>query len=95
MPSESAIRPGPVGFQCSFFCVSALEAGISRPAKSASQPKCSWAASGGMLTAESAAFRVGYKSASQFSREYSRTFADSPGRDTTKIKERGLALLPV
>jgi AraC-like DNA-binding protein len=46
-------------------------------------------------TAESAAFRVGYKSASQFSREYSRMFADAPGRDTAKIKELGLALLPV
>jgi AraC-like DNA-binding protein len=32
-------------------------------------------------TAESAAFKVGYKSASQFSREYTRMFGNPPGRD--------------
>lgn len=32
-------------------------------------------------TAESSAFRVGYKSASQFSREYSRMFGNAPLRD--------------
>lgn len=32
-------------------------------------------------TAESSAFKVGYKSASQFSREYSRMFGNSPLRD--------------
>ena len=37
-------------------------------------------------TAENAAFRVGYNSASQFSREYSRMFGDSPLRETAKIK---------
>ncbi len=38
-------------------------------------------------TAEGAAFRVGYSSASQFSREYSRMFGNAPLRDTLKIKE--------
>lgn len=39
--------------------------------------------------AVSSAFRVGYKSVSQFSREYSRMFGNSPLRDTIKIKENG------
>lgn len=38
-------------------------------------------------TAESSALKVGYKSASQFSREYSRLFGSSPRRDATKIKK--------
>jgi len=38
-------------------------------------------------TAESSAFRVGYKSASQFSREYSRMFGNSPLRDASKMKQ--------
>jgi AraC-like DNA-binding protein len=37
-------------------------------------------------TAGGSAFKVGYNSASQFSREYSRTFGNSPVRDATKIK---------
>jgi AraC-like DNA-binding protein len=37
-------------------------------------------------TAEGAAFKVGYNSASQFSREYTRMFGDSPHRDVAKIK---------
>ena len=37
--SRSAISPGPVGCQPSFFRVCALEAGLSRPANMASQPK--------------------------------------------------------
>ena len=37
-------------------------------------------------TAESSAFKVGYNSPSQFSREYSRMFGTSPLRDATKIK---------
>lgn len=37
-------------------------------------------------TAESSAFKVGYKSASQFNREYSRMFGESPLRDVTRIK---------
>ena len=40
-------------------------------------------------TAEGSAFRVGYNSASQFSREYSRMFGNSPLRDATKIKKTG------
>lgn len=40
-------------------------------------------------TAESSAFRVGYRSVSQFSREYSRMFDNSPIRDVIKIKDSG------
>ncbi len=40
-------------------------------------------------TAEASAYKVGYNSASQFSREYSRMFNNSPLRDATKIKEAG------
>lgn len=39
-------------------------------------------------TAESSAYRVGYKSASQFSREYSRMFGKSPSRDAGKLRAR-------
>jgi AraC-like DNA-binding protein len=38
-------------------------------------------------TAEGAAFRVGYKSASQFSREYSRMFGNAPRRDIESLKQ--------
>jgi AraC-like DNA-binding protein len=38
-------------------------------------------------TAEGSASKVGYRSASQFSREYSRMFGSSPLRDAMKIKE--------
>lgn len=41
-------------------------------------------------TAESAAFRVGYRSPSQFSREYSRMFGDAPIRDATRRKDSGI-----
>ncbi|RYZ52671.1 MAG: AraC family transcriptional regulator [Proteobacteria bacterium] len=37
-------------------------------------------------TAESAAFKVGYKSASQFSREYSRLFGNPPGEDNRRTR---------
>ncbi|MEJ7598758.1 MAG: AraC family transcriptional regulator [Kofleriaceae bacterium] len=37
--------------------------------------------------AETSAFRVGYTSASQFSREYSRMFGNAPLRDTRKLKQ--------
>jgi AraC-like DNA-binding protein len=37
-------------------------------------------------TAEGSAYKVGYNSASQFSREYSRAFGNSPLRDARKIK---------
>ena len=40
-------------------------------------------------TAEASAFKVGYKSASQFSREYSRMFGSSPLRDAVKLKLNG------
>jgi AraC-like DNA-binding protein len=40
------------------------------------------------VDAASAAFEVGYESASQFSREYSRFFGQPPMRD---VKERRLA----
>jgi hypothetical protein len=40
-------------------------------------------------TAECSAFKVGYKSASQFSREYSRMFGHAPLRDTMKTRTRG------
>ncbi|HKB89113.1 MAG TPA: AraC family transcriptional regulator [Opitutaceae bacterium] len=40
-------------------------------------------------TAEGSAFKVGYNSASQFSREYSRMFGNPPLRDTVKIKKTG------
>jgi AraC-like DNA-binding protein len=37
-------------------------------------------------TAESSAYKVGYNSASQFSREYSRMFGNAPVRETTRHK---------
>jgi AraC-like DNA-binding protein len=40
-------------------------------------------------TAEGSAFKVGYKSASQFSREYSRMFGNSPLRDAMKLMPNG------
>jgi AraC-like DNA-binding protein len=43
-------------------------------------------------TAEGSSFRVGYGSASQFSREYVRMFGESPRRDTSKIKRVGRRL---
>ena len=38
-------------------------------------------------TAEGSAYRVGYKSPSQFSREYSRMFGNSPSREARKAKQ--------
>jgi AraC-like DNA-binding protein len=43
-------------------------------------------------TAERSSFRVGYQSASQFSREYVRMFGVSPRRDTSKIRRVGIGL---
>jgi transcriptional regulator GlxA family with amidase domain len=40
-------------------------------------------------TAEGSAFKVGYKSSSQFSREYSRMFGLLPVRDAAKMKNLG------
>jgi AraC-like DNA-binding protein len=39
------------------------------------------------LDAGSAAVRVGYESASQFSREYSRQFGEPPNRDIRRMRE--------
>lgn len=39
-------------------------------------------------SAEGAAFKVGYNSASQFSREYSRMFGNSPLRDAAKLRKQ-------
>ena len=44
------------------------------------------------LDAASAAFEVGYESASQFNREYSRVFGQSPMRDVRALREQGAAL---
>ena len=46
-------------------------------------------------TAESSAFRVGYRSSSQFSREYSNMFGNAPLRDTMKIKKTGVPILQI
>jgi AraC-like DNA-binding protein len=46
------------------------------------------------LDATSAALRVGYESASQFSREYSRLFGDPPARDQRRLRDGG-GLLPL
>ncbi|AVY92756.1 AraC family transcriptional regulator [Microvirgula aerodenitrificans] len=43
------------------------------------------------LDAGSAATRVGYESASQFSREYSRLFGDPPNRDIKRMRESSWA----
>jgi transcriptional regulator GlxA family with amidase domain len=44
-----------------------------------------------MLDAGSAGRRVGYGSASQFSREYNRFFGNAPGKDINRLREEGLA----
>lgn len=43
------------------------------------------------LDAGSAALRVGYESASQFSREYSRLFGEPPNRDVKRVRESAWA----
>ncbi|WP_304991348.1 AraC family transcriptional regulator [Burkholderia plantarii] len=47
------------------------------------------------VDAASAAFQVGYESATQFSREYRRLFGDAPKRDVSTIREHGVAAEPV
>jgi AraC-like DNA-binding protein len=46
-------------------------------------------------TAERAAFKVGYNSSSQFNREYSRMFGNSPVRDIIQIKQNGNIIRPI
>jgi len=43
------------------------------------------------ISASSAAFSVGYESASQFTREYARLFGQPPSRDTEAVRERAEA----
>ncbi len=40
-------------------------------------------------TAQASAYRVGYESPSQFSREYARMFGDSPSRHAAKLRRAG------
>lgn len=46
------------------------------------------------LDASTAAQRVGYESPSQFSREYSRLFGESPQRNVKRMREEGFTLPP-
>lgn len=46
------------------------------------------------LTVSDAAYRVGYESVSQFSREYSRAFGVAPKRDTTSLRSHTLEPIP-
>jgi AraC-like DNA-binding protein len=45
------------------------------------------------VDAATAAFEVGYESASQFNREYSRLFGQPPVRDVRKLRSPGLQRL--
>ncbi len=45
-----------------------------------------------MLDAGSAGRQVGYLSASQFSREYTRLFGNAPTRDVAKLRQEGATL---
>ena len=42
------------------------------------------------MDASDACHRVGYLSASQFSREYSRFFGNAPSKDIARLREEGL-----
>ncbi len=46
------------------------------------------------LNASDACQRVGYLSASQFSREYSRVFGSAPTRDVARLRAEGVAAKP-
>jgi AraC-like DNA-binding protein len=48
-----------------------------------------------MLDAGSAGQQVGYLSASQFSREYTRLFGSAPTRDIARLRQDGLVPLEV
>jgi len=43
------------------------------------------------MDAGSAGREVGYLSASQFSREYTRLFGSAPARDVTRLRQNGVA----
>jgi AraC-like DNA-binding protein len=43
------------------------------------------------MDANDACHRVGYLSASQFSREYRRFFGRAPGKDIARLREEGFA----
>ena len=43
-----------------------------------------------MIDAGTASWQVGYQSASQFSREYSRFFGSAPTKDIARLREQGL-----
>jgi AraC-like DNA-binding protein len=40
-------------------------------------------------TAQASSYKVGYRSPSQFSREYNRMFGESPLRHMMRLKQRG------
>ena len=42
-----------------------------------------------MMDVSTASYRVGYQSASQFSREYARFFGSPPNKDIARLKEEG------
>jgi AraC-like DNA-binding protein len=48
-----------------------------------------------MMDASTASWRVGYQSASQFSREYARFFGSAPNKDIARLKEQGLTAADV
>ncbi len=48
-----------------------------------------------MMDAGAASWQVGYQSASQFSREYSRFFGNAPTRDIARLREQGLTAADV
>jgi len=48
-----------------------------------------------MMDAGSACWNVGYQSASQFSREYSRFFGSAPTKDITRLREQGFTAADV
>jgi AraC-like DNA-binding protein len=47
------------------------------------------------MDVSTASYRVGYQSASQFSREYSRLFGSAPNKDIARLKEQGFTAVDV